>query len=615
MDVDARAMRLGERVGGGTDPARAQLGHAVGCSPDATLAVVPASPLVGAGAGGSVLAFPVSPFAPHPDHFDTPYRYRNEPEPVLIRLLEQTGVGCTRCESGSNVGTYRSMASNHDYNTPEEGSQDWHLPLNDNFEELDTDVEVRDIEANLDQYRPKRGAKFFATDSGRIYLGDSERWIEVSTTGASPSFDALTSSKINGTVYVSSESELRSALGEETRIRLTGDITGSEFLCSYSSRDVVLDLNGYTIRRTDVTPEHLLVIRNPGGNVWVRNGRFDGNRRGQDFPERKGYKELKLSDAAGAYVSGISVVDNQGFSISTVDCDDVLVSDCTVNTRPAGLGSDGGGLDGVHVYDPRSVSVSGCSITSGDDSIAITAKDRRVNRVSVEGGTLSAPEHAGGVKLHIHGSAAPDAGFETVTIDSTIHDVAGNGIIFLNDSTNGGGVTNGRIAGTVTNAGVDGIHLNVPVRNMDISATVKDTSSHGINLRAGGRDVTVDGTVQNVTNYGIRLSDVAGVSIDAVVDGQHNMARGIRLANCSDVSISGIVKRTTRNSNANGIEGQNCRDIQISGASISEVDTPIESYDSSDYWTVTGNHGHSNNQPDVSLSGGNNVVASNRFSR
>lgn len=62
------------------------------------------------------------------------------------------------------------------YTTPDEGTLDWHVPLNENFEQLGRDVERRDEEANIDQYDPVAGAKFFATDSGAIYSGDGSDW-------------------------------------------------------------------------------------------------------------------------------------------------------------------------------------------------------------------------------------------------------------------------------------------------------------------------------------------------------------------------------------------------------------------------------------------------------
>ena len=66
---------------------------------------------------------------------------------------------------------------NHDYEIPEKGTVDWHIPLNDNFRRLDTDVEIRDVEGLLSQYEPKSNAKFLSTDTKNIYFGDGTQWI------------------------------------------------------------------------------------------------------------------------------------------------------------------------------------------------------------------------------------------------------------------------------------------------------------------------------------------------------------------------------------------------------------------------------------------------------
>jgi hypothetical protein len=68
------------------------------------------------------------------------------------------------------------MTDNHDYNTPSEGTLNWDVPLNENFEQIDTDVEIRDEDANRASYEAKSGAKFFATDTGAVYLGDGTAW-------------------------------------------------------------------------------------------------------------------------------------------------------------------------------------------------------------------------------------------------------------------------------------------------------------------------------------------------------------------------------------------------------------------------------------------------------
>ncbi|WP_152436294.1 hypothetical protein [Halosimplex carlsbadense] len=66
---------------------------------------------------------------------------------------------------------------NHQYNVPEEGAKDWHVALNENFERIDEGVEIRDTEANKGDYDPRDGAKYEATDSGAVYLGNGNSWV------------------------------------------------------------------------------------------------------------------------------------------------------------------------------------------------------------------------------------------------------------------------------------------------------------------------------------------------------------------------------------------------------------------------------------------------------
>ena len=83
------------------------------------------------------------------------------------------------------------MTDNHSYNTPAKGATNWHTPLNDNFERLDGDVEVRDREANRGDYLAKAGAKFFATDTGATYIGDGSNWNRLATSGEEPTFSSV----------------------------------------------------------------------------------------------------------------------------------------------------------------------------------------------------------------------------------------------------------------------------------------------------------------------------------------------------------------------------------------------------------------------------------------
>jgi len=80
---------------------------------------------------------------------------------------------------------------NHDYNVPNKGDPDWHDPLNENFESYDTDIEVRDTRSNRSNYQPKAGAKFVATDTEEVFVGDGSSWEKFTTSGKRPRLSGL----------------------------------------------------------------------------------------------------------------------------------------------------------------------------------------------------------------------------------------------------------------------------------------------------------------------------------------------------------------------------------------------------------------------------------------
>lgn len=83
------------------------------------------------------------------------------------------------------------MTDNHEYNTPDQGTSNWDAPLNENFERMDTDIEIRDERERIGEYDPKAGAKFLSTDTKEVYLGNGDRWQYLTTLGG-----------IEGRIYV-----------------------------------------------------------------------------------------------------------------------------------------------------------------------------------------------------------------------------------------------------------------------------------------------------------------------------------------------------------------------------------------------------------------------------
>lgn len=67
-----------------------------------------------------------------------------------------------------------NYSDNHDYQLFEDNEEEWEHRTD--FENLDIDVEIRDTEESLNDYTPKNGALFRATDTGTIYLGNGDDW-------------------------------------------------------------------------------------------------------------------------------------------------------------------------------------------------------------------------------------------------------------------------------------------------------------------------------------------------------------------------------------------------------------------------------------------------------
>jgi hypothetical protein len=70
-----------------------------------------------------------------------------------------------------------SETPNHGYNTPEEGTENWHTDLNENFAALDRHVETWTTSGELEGTEPTEGERLLAVDTGVVYEGNGESWL------------------------------------------------------------------------------------------------------------------------------------------------------------------------------------------------------------------------------------------------------------------------------------------------------------------------------------------------------------------------------------------------------------------------------------------------------
>ena len=112
---------------------------------------------------------------------------------------------------------------NHGLDRPDRGAQNWHNPLNRNFTRIDSKVEIRDSEQNRSQYDPANNAKFLATDTGSVYIGDGTEWNQIGfITGSGP---AESGTVDYGTVYAG-PGQVQSLIDEHS----AGDQWGAQAL-------------------------------------------------------------------------------------------------------------------------------------------------------------------------------------------------------------------------------------------------------------------------------------------------------------------------------------------------------------------------------------------------
>ncbi|AUV82859.1 hypothetical protein C2R22_15435 [Salinigranum rubrum] len=191
------------------------------------------------------------------------------------------------------------MTPNHGYNTPTEGTLDWHLPLNDNFDRLERDVPVVDVESNLDTYVPHTGTLFFATDTGRRFVGDGENWSELPYPDGTTSNDSGSSSDDGSSTDSTANVVVSISSGTASAAR-----DGSEF--ASGDADSVFDsvMNG---------------LRS-GDHVLIESGTYEIN----TLKQTNGLTDITWESKGEVYLDDKGTPQNRMFGFW--NCDGVLIT-------------------------------------------------------------------------------------------------------------------------------------------------------------------------------------------------------------------------------------------------------------------------------------------------
>lgn len=123
------------------------------------------------------------------------------------------------------------------FHSPEGGIENWHLPLNENFDLLETLVEHREPAANRFSVPPAQGKKWLSTDTGTVYIGTGNEWKELGTIGASSGGTSSSGISIadDGTVLASGITTVNA--GTNIDAAISGDGTTATLTATTSSTD------------------------------------------------------------------------------------------------------------------------------------------------------------------------------------------------------------------------------------------------------------------------------------------------------------------------------------------------------------------------------------------
>jgi len=168
------------------------------------------------------------------------------------------------------------------YTTPDQGTLDWHIPLNENFDQLNRDIPVLDAEANRDTHAPHEGLLFIATDTGRRYVGDGEAWTELpyptdgdtstetTTDTSGPTADIVVSRTSDPVLAERDGSELASGDADSVLEAVVSDLSSGETVHIESGTYVISSMKILT-GLSDVTWRSEGTIRLDDGGSSVKS--------------------------------------------------------------------------------------------------------------------------------------------------------------------------------------------------------------------------------------------------------------------------------------------------------------------------------------------------------
>ena len=421
------------------------------------------------------------------------------------------------------------------------------------------------------------------TGTGTTTEGDeTEAGKEVTSmvplTSATPVDEQSTETTLKSTETVGTAEELTYALknakdDEETTITLSNNIEG-DFTVE-KSKNIVLDLNGYTIKNTSdhtITNNGTLTIKDSSEKtgtidnvsharaaVWnngiaileggtytrsLENGIDEGNSGGNSYYNIVNHNHMTIK-------SGVTVEQDGNFSsmIENGWYDGSQNKDKESSVMIIEGGTFSGGLNTIKNDDYGELTINGGTFTNMAQAAFLNW-----NVATVNGGTFEANEGSNAIILNGYGNATMDKG--ELTINDGNFNTKQNDVNFIETMYTKGGYTSGTIE-------VNGGNIYGDIQLSDVTAGATLSITNG---------VTING---NITNGGVANVDVNGATINGKVSNTGNGSMAVTESKVSDFDeINNIIFIDSSKTDGTSIPNSNIGDaVAMIGA------TPYDTFD------------------------------------
>ena len=421
------------------------------------------------------------------------------------------------------------------------------------------------------------------TGTGTTTEGDeTEAGKEVTSmvplTSTTPVDEQSTETTLKSTETVGTAEELTNALknakdDEETTITLSNNIEGDFTVAK--SKNIVLDLNGYTIKNTSdhtITNNGTLTIKDSSEKtgtidnvsharaaVWnngiaileggtytrsLENGIDEGNSGGNSYYNIVNHNQMTIK-------SGVTVKQNGNFSsmIENGWYDGSQNKDKESSVMIIEGGTFSGGLNTIKNDDYGELTINGGTFTNMAQAAFLNW-----NVATVNGGTFEANEGSNAIILNGYGNATMDKG--ELTINDGNFNTKQNDVNFIETMYTKDGYTSGTIE-------VNGGNIYGDIQLSDVTAGATLSITNG---------VTING---NITNGGVANVDVNGATINGKVSNTGNGSMAVTESKVSDFDeINNIIFIDSSKTDGTSIPNSNIGDaVAMIGA------TPYDTFD------------------------------------